>query len=216
MAQGALHALGRHVARLDDGKRAARRRSIASRRRESAGEVSASAPTPAAINAGTRAATASASSSGHCSRWIAEAPRWRRSACPNMRPRTLPSTTTAATAPPPQAAPACGIGASRPISATGPAGWRGERVEHGLRRGEHDDLRAVRTQLAEQARDARGDDGGAPARIGRVGVVAQQQQILPGQEPLQGAGDRDPVAVLGQDAHGAVGRQTRGRFFSGS
>ena len=69
---------------------------------------------------------------------------------------------------------------------------------------------------AEQARDARGDDVGAPARVGRVGVVAEQQQVLPGQQPLQGAGDRDPVAVLGQDAHGAVRRQARGRVFSGS
>ena len=40
----------------------------------------------------------------------------------------------------------------------------------------------------------------------RVGVVAQQQQILPGQEPLQGARDRDAVGILGQDAHGLVRR----------
>ncbi len=64
--------------------------------------------------------------------------------------------------------------------------------------------------------DARGDHRGAPARVGRVGVVAEQQQVLPGQQPLQGAGDRDPVAVLGQDAHGAIRRQARGRVFSGS
>ena len=77
-------------------------------------------------------------------------------------------------------------------------------------------LAPSRAQVGEQARDARRDDGRAPARIRRVGVVAQQQQVLPGQKPLQGAGDRDPVAVLRQDAHGAVGRQTRGRVFSGS
>ena len=71
-------------------------------------------------------------------------------------------------------------------------------------------------QFAEQARDARGDHGGTPARVGRVGVVAEQQQVLPGQQPLQGAGDRDPVAVLRQDAHGAIRRQARGRVFSGS
>jgi hypothetical protein len=64
--------------------------------------------------------------------------------------------------------------------------------------------------------DARDHDSGAAAGVRRVGVVAEQQQILPGQKPLQGAGDRDPVAVLRQDAYGAVRRQTRGRVFSGS
>ena len=93
---------------------------------------------------------------------------------------------------------------------------RRQRVEHALRRGQHKELGAVSAQLGEQVRDALHDDGRTPARVGRVGVVAQQQQILPGQQLLQGAGDRDPVGILGQDAHGAVGAQTRGRFFSGS
>ena len=113
--------------------------------------------------------------------------------------------------------PACGIGASSPIRATRPAGWQRERVEHALRRGEHDQLGAVGAQLREQLGDAPHDDVGPPARVGRVGVVAQQQQVLPGQQPLQGAGDRDPAGILGEDADGAVrDAQARGRVFSGS
>jgi hypothetical protein len=85
-----------------------------------------------------------------------------------------------------------------------------------LRRGEHENLGSVSAQLREQARDALHDDLGSPARIGRVGVVAEQQHILLGQQSLQGASDRDAVGVLGEDADGAVGCQVRGRFFSGS
>ena len=125
-------------------------------------------------------------------------------------------TTTAATAPPPQAAPACAIGASRPISATRPAGCAASASSTAWGEAITMTLAPSARSSAEQARDARGDDGGPPARVGRVGVVAEQQQVLPGQKPLQGAGDRDPVAVLRQDAHGAVRRQTRGRVFSGS
>ena len=82
---------------------------------------------------------------------------------------------------------------------------------------------AITMSLAPSARNSpsrlvtrEATTAGRRARVGRVGVVAEQQQVLPGQQPLQGAGDRDPVAVLGQDAHGAVRRQTRGRVFSGS
>ena len=118
------------------------------------------------------------------------------------RPRMLPAVTTAATAPPPQAAPACGTAPRAPIRATRPGGLGRERVERALRRGQDEDLRAVRAQLAQQLAHPAHDELGPPARVRRIGVVAEQQQILPGQEPLQGARDRDPVGVLGQDAHG--------------
>ena len=131
VAQRALHAQRRRRRPPRPPRaRRPRRSSIAGRSRESAGEVSASAPTPAAISAGTRAATAV----------VVERPLLevdRRGAAlaaqrlpERARPRTLPAVTTAATAPPPQAAPACGIGASRPISATAPRRLDGERVEH--------------------------------------------------------------------------------------
>jgi hypothetical protein len=91
-----------------------------------------------------------------------------------------------------------------------------ERVDDGLRRGDDEDLCAVSAQLAEQTVDAPHDDLGAPARVRRVGVVAEQQHVFPGQQALQGACDRYPVGVLGQDADGPVRRQARGRVFSGS
>ena len=120
--------------------------SIAGRSRVSAGEVSASAPTPAAISSGTRAAAAS-SSSGHSSRWIAEAPRCRRSAWPNVRARTLPGDDDRRH----RAAAAGGAGLrDRGLEADQrdlPAGCAAQRVEHALRRGEHEELGAVTAQL---------------------------------------------------------------------